>query len=65
MMGATYPTKAALKAASGQPPRFVETSIFGPEYHGDGDYTVVGPSPHTRRWYATVTVRDGVIVKVK
>lgn len=70
MPGATYPTKKALKAAIGTSMRgrFVETSHFGEEWpkNGTGDVTVVGPCPYTaRKWYATVTLRDGVIVKVK
>lgn len=32
MMGADYKTKKDLKAAIGQPLRFIETSAFGPEY---------------------------------
>jgi len=43
---------------------FLETSLFGPEYRGDGTYPVVGPSPTVRKWYAQVTVRDGRITKV-
>ena len=65
MMGARYKTKKACKEAIGTTPYFVETSMFGAEYKGDGTYTVVGPAPYTdRRWYARVTVRDGLIVKV-
>ena len=64
MMAASYPTKKALREAKGQPLRYVETSMFGPEYHGDGRYTVVGPTPYERRWFANVTVKDGVIAKV-
>jgi hypothetical protein len=64
MMAASYPTKKALKESIGQPPEFVETSFFGPEYTGDGSYTVVGPAPYNRKWYATVTVKDGKIAKV-
>ena len=44
------------------------TSMFGDEYGGplddapDGTYTVVGPDPHRdRKWYATITKRDGKI----
>jgi hypothetical protein len=64
MMGASYKTKKVLREAIGKQPRFVETSMFGAEYNGDGRYTVVGPSPTERKWYATVTVSDGVISKV-
>jgi hypothetical protein len=66
MMGAPYPTKKALKAAVGQPFDYIETSLFGPEFRPDGDNTVVGPDPYTaRKWYATVTCKAGVIVKVR
>ena len=44
---------------------FQETSMFGPEYRGAGEYAVVGPGPYERKWYARVTVdADGRIVKV-
>lgn len=66
MMGIEgFKSKKDLKAAVGQTPRFIETSIFGAEYKGDGEYTVVGPSPITRKWFATVTVKEGVIAGVK
>lgn len=68
MMGADvrqrYKTKKSLKEAIGSEPDFEETSMFGEEFHGDGSYTVVGPHPYSRKWYATVTVVDGVISKV-
>lgn len=65
MMGAPYPTKKALKESIGQPLRVIETSMFGTEFKPNGTNTVVGPDPYTsRKWYATVTCRDGVIVKV-
>ena len=65
MMAASYPTKKALKAAIGQPLRYVETSLFGAEYRPDGVLTVVGPSPTERKWYAQVTMADGRIKSVK
>ena len=65
MLAASYKTKKAAKESIGQAPRFVETSLFGLEYKGDGKYTVVGPAPEDRRWYAQITVKDGVISKVK
>lgn len=39
--------------------------MFGAEFKGDGEYTVVGPEPYDRRWYATVTVTTGLITRVK
>ena len=58
-----YKTKKELKENGiGQAPDFIETSMFGPEYKGDGTYTIVGPDPYNnRKWYATVTVYNGVI----
>ena len=66
MMGVTgYKFKKDLKASMGKKLHYVETSLFGMEYHGDGTYTVVGPDAYTKRdWYANVTVKDGVISKV-
>lgn len=43
---------------------FLETSVFGPEYRGDGVYAVAGPSPYQRKWYASVVVEGGSVVKV-
>ena len=66
MMGYAKATKKALKASIGAAFTPVETSMFGPEYKGDGKYAVVGPDPYTaRNWFAEVEVRDGKIVKVK
>jgi hypothetical protein len=66
MMGANYPTKKALKEAKGQPLRYEETSLFGPEYKDNGTFTVVGPDAHrNRKFYATVTMKDGKIESVK
>ena len=66
MMGASYKTKKELKESIGEQPLFIETSAFGPEFKGDGHYTVVGPDPFTKRsWYATVVIKNGRIVQVK
>ena len=64
MLGASYKTKKQLKENIGKPLRFVETSMFGPEYKDNGNLTVVGPSPHVRKWFAQVTMVDGLIAKV-
>jgi hypothetical protein len=64
MMGALYKTKKDLKAAIGSPLRYEETSAFGPEYKADGTFCVVGPSPYERKWFASVTMKDGLISKV-
>lgn len=64
MMGALYPTKKALKECIGKPLRYEETSFFGNEYSATGKFCVVGPSPTQRKWYAEVTMKDDLIVKV-
>ena len=68
MPGCYLKTKKALKELVGQPTgncQFVETSVFGPEIERDGAFCVVGPDPYnSRKWYAEVTVQNGVVVKV-
>jgi hypothetical protein len=64
MMGANYKTKKDLKAAVGQSLRYEETSFFGPEYKENGTFCVVGPSPTQRKWFASVTMVNGLIAKV-
>lgn len=64
MMGASYKTKKDLKAAIGKPLRYVETSMFGAEYSDNGKFAVVGPSPYERKWFAQVTMENGLIKKV-
>ena len=64
MMGASYKTKKDLKAAVGKRLNYVETSMFGAEYKPDGKFCVVGPSPYQRKWFAEVTMENGLIKKV-
>jgi len=64
MLSATYKTKQALKMSKGTELRYVETSMFGPEFNPNGTFCVVGPSPYIRRWYAQVTMKNGLIDKV-
>lgn len=64
MMGAYYKTKKDLKASIGKPLNYVETSMFGKEFKPDGSFCVVGPSPESRKWFATVTMKGGIIEKV-
>lgn len=68
MMIVHYDTKKALKAAIGEPLRYTETSISGPEYRPDGMLTVAH-RPHVtgrgREYFAQVTMADGRIAKVK
>lgn len=65
MMGATYETKKELEQAVGKALKYVETSMFGDEYKADGTFCVVGPSPTRRKWYAEVTMKDGLIARVQ
>lgn len=63
-----YETKKAMKEAIGQPLKYTETSLFGPEFKMDG--VLVGCNrPHLtgykREFFAEVTLKDGKIVKVK
>lgn len=68
MLLAIYPSKKALKESIGAPLHYRETSLFGPEYKSDGELTVAN-RPHLsgigREFFATVTMRDGKIEKVK
>ena len=63
-----YASKKELKASIGRPLNYIETSLFGPEYKGDGFYTG-GNRPHItgkgREFFANVTVVNGRISKVK
>ena len=64
-MGYDAATKKELKTMIGEPFAPIETSMFGNEYKGDGDYAVVGPDPYNnRKWFARVWVKEGVITKV-
>jgi hypothetical protein len=62
-MQAHYKTKKELKASIGQPLRYSETSFFGVEYKANGQFCVADSSPR-RSWFANVTMRDGLILKV-
>ena len=64
MLAARYKTKKQLKESIGERLRYVETSMFGNEYRPNGKFAVVGPDPLLRKWFAEVTMRDGLIEKV-
>ena len=64
MLSASYKTKKDLKASIGKPLKYVETSMFREEYRSNGQFAVVGPSPYQRKWFASVSMRDGLIEKV-
>jgi hypothetical protein len=63
-----YPSKKNLKENVGQPLKYIETSMFGPEYIRNGQLTGAN-RPHItgqgREFFATVTMRDGKIAGVK
>ena len=65
---ANYPSKKMLKEQVGKGLNYIETSIFGPQYRGDGTLTVAN-RPHItgqgREFFAQVTMQDHVIIKVK
>lgn len=63
-----YPSKKELKANIGNRLKYIETSLFGPEYIPTGVLTVAN-RPHMtglgREFFARVTVQDSIIVKVE
>lgn len=62
-----YPSKKALAASVGQPLRFLETSLFGPEYQPNGKLTGCNRphlTGHKREFFAVVQMTDGLITKV-
>lgn len=63
-----YPSKKVLKECVGKPLRYIETSMFGPEYVSNGQMTGAN-RPHItgqgREFFATVTMKDGLIQKVE
>ena len=66
-MVVVYPSKKELKASLGQRLRYIETSLFGPEYRDNGTITVTN-RPHItkmgREFFAQVTMTNGLIAKV-
>ena len=68
MMIFKYPSKKDLKANIGKPLKYIETSMFGPEYRPSG--TLTGANrPHItgigREFFAVVTMASGIIKGVK
>lgn len=63
-----YPSKKVLKEEVGKPLKYIETSLFGPEYRPDGMLTVAN-RPHIthmgREFFAQVYMVNGLIQKVK
>lgn len=59
-----YKTKKELKENVGKRLNYNETSMFEHEYKSTGSFAVVGPSAYKRKWFATVVMKDNLIVKV-
>lgn len=68
MLVFNYESKKVLEENIGNPLRYVETSMFGPEYTDNG--TLTGANrPHIthkgKEFFANVTMANGLIVGVK
>jgi hypothetical protein len=63
-----YPSKKVLKENVGNRLRYIETSMFGNEYVSTGKLTGAN-RPHItgqgREFFATVTMKDGLIARVE
>jgi hypothetical protein len=63
-----YPSKKVLKENVGNRLRYIETSMFGEEYISTGKLTGAN-RPHItgqgREFFATVTMKDGLIERVE
>ena len=63
-----YKTKKELKESVGKELHYTETSLFGPEFKANGTFTGAR-RPHLqgggREFFAQITMKDGVIAKVK
>jgi hypothetical protein len=68
MLVFNYESKKVLKESIGKPLRYIETSMFGPEYRDNGMLTGAN-RPHItgkgREFFANVTMANGLIVSVK
>lgn len=69
MMILLYKSKKDLKAEIGKPLKYRETSIFGDEYVKNGSFVGCNRPTITRikgrEFFAEVTMKDGLIEKVK
>ena len=69
MMILNYKSKKDLKATIGQPLKYSETSLFGPEYKANGTFCGSNRPQITgnggREFFASVTMEDGLIKGVK
>ena len=63
-----YASKKQMKECIGQSLRYMETSLFGPEYRQDGMLTGCNRphiTGHKREFFAQVLMKNGKIEKVK
>ena len=63
-----YPAKKVLREQVGRPLRYIETSMFGPEYRDNSTFTDANrPSVtgHGLEFLASVTIKDGSIATVR
>lgn len=63
-----FKTKKALKDAvkNGDPVRVISNSPFEATPTSDGTYFVEGPHyPEPHKWYAEVTIKGGIVARVK
>ena len=63
-----YPSKKVLRDEIGQPLRWIETSMFASEYRDSGTLTGAHRPTVTgkgKEFFATVTMKDGLITKVR
>ena len=69
MLLTAYKSKKELKENIGQPLRYRETSIFGPEYDPNGTFAAAHRPAVTglpgREFFAEITMENGLILKVK
>lgn len=70
MMILNYESKKQLKESIGQTLRYTETSPFGPEFTPNGTFCgsnrpQLPGGTGKREFFASVTMRDGVIAEVK
>lgn len=67
MLVLDYPSKKEIKEQVGEPLRYMETSMFGPEYKADGTFCGCNRphiTGHKREFFAEVTMKDGKIFKI-
>ena len=68
MLFTGYKSKKELKASTGKPLVYRETSLFGPEYVSNGTITGANRPTYTglgREFFAVVTMKNDLIIGVK